>query len=143
MRVVRGSHHHGRVAHANSALSEHNLLPSGLEVACEVDEKDATDVTLRAGEMSLHHVNLVHGSNPNRSPGPRLGFAIRYVAPSVTQGVAAVPTVLARGRDDFGYFESLAAPPTYSFREAIAAQSELLRKTVAARAEKLPAPLIA
>ena len=53
MRVVRNSHQNGRIEHANSAISARNLLPSGLEIACEVDERDATDVVLSAGEMSL------------------------------------------------------------------------------------------
>ena len=135
MRVVRGSHHQ-RVEHDNSARSENNLLPSGLEVACDVDERDATNVVLQSGEMSLHHVNLIHGSNANISAFPRLGFAIRYVAPSVRQCVEKVPTVLARGRNDEGYFQSLASPPAYSFPEAIAAQAELVRRTLAARARQ-------
>jgi len=133
MRVVRRSHQSGRVEHSNSAISERNLLPSGLEIACEVDERDATDVVLRAGEMSLHHVNLVHGSKANESAEPRLGFAVRYVAPSVRQVVAKAPTVLARGRNEEGYFESLESPPAYSFAEAIAAQAEMLRRTIQAR----------
>jgi len=137
MRVVRGSHRSGRVQHRNSAISEKNLLPSGLEVAREVEEHNATNVVLRSGEMSLHHVNLVHGSNPNYSPGPRLGFAVRYVAPTVRQGVAKVPTVLARGEDNEGYFESLDGPPSYTFEEAVAAQADLVRRITEARKEKL------
>jgi non-heme Fe2+,alpha-ketoglutarate-dependent halogenase len=135
MRVVRNSHQRGKVEHANSAISDANLLLNGLEVACEVDERDATDVVLHAGEMSLHHVNLVHGSNPNHSAEPRLGFAVRYVAPSVRQAVAKVPTVLARGRNDEGYFEHLESPPIYSFADAVAAQDELMRWTIEARKE--------
>jgi hypothetical protein len=110
------------------ALREPLLVsaPSGLEIACEVDECDATDVVSRAGEMSLHHVNLVHGSNANDSAQPRLGFAVRYVAPSVRQCVAKVPTILARERDEQGYFESVESSPVYSFDEAITAQPELV-----------------
>ena len=133
MRVVRTSHQNGRVAHANSAISRQNLLVNGLEVACAVEERDATDVVLRAGEMSLHHVNLVHGSNANESDEPRLGFAIRYVAPSVRQAVATAPTVLARGKNEEGYYESVSSPPDYSFSEAIAAQDKLVRWTIEAR----------
>ena len=138
MRVVPESHLNGRAKHSNSAASKQNLLPSGLEIACEVDERDAVDVILRGGEMSLHHVNVVHGSNPNRSAEPRLGFAVRYVVPSVRQAVARVPTVLARGRDREGYFESIASPPSYSFPEAITAQAESFRRTVQARNERSP-----
>lgn len=140
MRVVPQSHLNGRATHSNSAISAQNLLPSGLEIACEVDERDALDVILRAGEMSLHHVNVVHGSNPNHSAAPRLGFAVRYVAPSVRQAVVPVPTVLARGRDEEGYFEHLESPPAYGFAEAIAAQAELVRRTVEARKISSPHP---
>jgi non-heme Fe2+,alpha-ketoglutarate-dependent halogenase len=133
MRVVRKSHQNGRVAHANTAISKQNLLVNGSEIACAVEECDATDVVLRAGEMSLHHVNLVHGSNPNDSDEPRLGFAIRYVAPSVRQAVARAPTVLARGKNEDCYFESVTSPPAYGFSEAIAAQDELVRWTIEAR----------
>jgi ectoine hydroxylase-related dioxygenase (phytanoyl-CoA dioxygenase family) len=44
-----------------------------------VEDHQATDVVLRPGEMSLHHVRIAHGSEPNRSDRPRIGFVIRYV----------------------------------------------------------------
>lgn len=43
------------------------------------DESTAVDVELEAGQMSLHDVYLIHGSNPNRSPRRRAGLAIRYM----------------------------------------------------------------
>ena len=45
----------------------------------------AVDVVLEAGEMSFHHANIVHGSNPNRTASPRVGFAVRYIATAVKQ----------------------------------------------------------
>jgi ectoine hydroxylase-related dioxygenase (phytanoyl-CoA dioxygenase family) len=33
---------------------------------------------MRRGQVSFHHCRLVHGSYPNRSRKPRLGFAIHY-----------------------------------------------------------------
>jgi len=42
-------------------------------------EFDETDVELRAGQMSLHDVYLVHGSNRNTSNRRRAGLAIRYM----------------------------------------------------------------
>ena len=35
--------------------------------------------------MSLHNSLTVHGSEPNRSSFPRIGFAIRYTAAHVHQ----------------------------------------------------------
>ena len=53
---------------------------------------------LAPGEMSLHHVLICHGSEPNRADHRRVGFAIRYIAASVyqTSGVRESAT-LVRG----------------------------------------------
>lgn len=44
-----------------------------------VDPASAMEVELEAGQMSLHDVYLLHGSNPNRSDRRRAGLAIRYM----------------------------------------------------------------
>ena len=43
----------------------------------QVDEKDARDIVLEPGQFSLHHVGIVHGSDPNNSDLPRYGYTIR------------------------------------------------------------------
>ena len=48
-------------------FAETNLLSRGQEIEVDVDENDAVDVILRPGEMSLHHVLICHGSEPNRA----------------------------------------------------------------------------
>ncbi len=133
LRVVRGSHRNGIVRHGNSAKSEQNLLTSGLEIAVAVEESEATDVVLRAGEMSLHHVNIVHGSNPNRSANARAGFAIRYVAPHVTQARPHFPVLLVRGRDPYGHFEIQNEVPGDDFEQSLAAFREFSNKLMARR----------
>ena len=45
----------------------------------EFDPSTALDVELEPGQMSMHDVYLIHGSNPNRSPKRRAGVAIRYM----------------------------------------------------------------
>ena len=72
--------------------------------------------------MSLHHERVVHGSGPNRSKYKRIGFAVRYVAPEVNQGLEHHVVVLARGRDAFGHFEHLAAPPGDDLAEGMERQ---------------------
>ncbi len=77
-----------------------------------VDETRAVELVLQPGQMPLHHLWIVHGSNTNQSDEPRVGLAIRYVAPSVRQeGVAQPLAMLVRGRDDQGNF-TLAERPT-------------------------------
>jgi len=84
-----------------------NALSRGQEIAVEVDEKNAVDLALLPGEMSLHNIWIVHGSNPNLSKDtPRIGLAIRYVSTEVHQDSPSKPIgMLVRGRDTYGHFE--------------------------------------
>ena len=89
-----------------------NALSRGQEIAAEVNERQAVDLNLQPGEMSLHHIWIVHGSNVNTSPDtPRIGIAIRYTKPEVVQESPMKPlALLVRGRDDYGNFEVLPSP---------------------------------
>jgi ectoine hydroxylase-related dioxygenase (phytanoyl-CoA dioxygenase family) len=121
MKVVRGSHLRGRLPHQESSVSERNLLTSGLEIEVRVDESEATYVLLEPGQMSLHHVNIVHGSGRNQSDDDRIGFAIRYVASHVRQQTVHPPVLLARGAnrgDNFTIFED---QPLDTIADAVAA----------------------
>jgi len=88
-----------------------NALSRGQEIALEVDESKAVALTLDAGEMSLHHIGIAHGSKANSSDQPRIGIAVRYIAPEVVQRGAERQIVhLVRGRDEYGNFEIVAPP---------------------------------
>lgn len=125
--VVPGSHRLDRLPHVDHPGAKDNLLASGLEIAVEVQVDEVRHVRLAAGQMSLHHVNLVHGSAPNRSGAKRIGFAVRYVAPEVHQGLAHHEVLLARGRDDHGHFELRRQPPGDDLDEGLRAQAEFSR----------------
>ena len=58
-----------------------NVLSSGMDVST-VDESKVVDVILKAGDVSIHHPNIVHGSNANTSPRWRRGLTIRYIPTS-------------------------------------------------------------
>ena len=122
MRVVPGSHRRPILPHRDTYAAD-NRLSRGQEIEVEVEEQDAVDVVLRAGEMSLHHVNIIHGSNPNPSDGSRIGFAPRFTTPETRQiDGEPLTAVLARGRDAHGHFQLLPGPPALGFEEALAAQ---------------------
>jgi len=71
MRMVPGSHDE-QLAHRDT-FAPNNLLSRGQEIAVEIDEARGVDIVLRAGEMSLHHVRMVHGSPQSlRRPAHRL-----------------------------------------------------------------------
>jgi Phytanoyl-CoA dioxygenase (PhyH) len=115
------------VAHGEAPDQPHNMLASGLHVAAPVAESQAVDVVLRAGEMSLHHLNLIHASNPSHSPEERIGFAIRYTVPAVSQALPHHAVVLARGSAEGARFELLERPPSADLEAGLAAQEEFLR----------------
>jgi hypothetical protein len=104
MAVVPRTHTIDQIPHRDT-FDRHNLLTRGQEVAVEVDEREAVPLLLRPGEMSLHHVRLVHGSPPNPSPDRRIGFAIRYIPTSLYQLEGSDSATLVRGEDRYGHFE--------------------------------------
>ena len=105
MRVVPGSHTMAQVPHRDTFRPQ-NLLSRGQEIMVDVDGATAETLVLKAGEMSLHHVRLIHGSDPNPSDTRRIGFAIRYL-PTYVRQVAGTHdwATLVRGVDRYGNFE--------------------------------------
>jgi hypothetical protein len=109
MEVIPGSHKLDQIPHRDT-FDRHNLLTRGQEVAVDVDAKRAVALELKAGEMSLHHVRLVHGSPPNPSDDRRIGFAIRYIPTHVYQLEGEDGATLVRGVDRVRRFEHEPCP---------------------------------
>jgi non-heme Fe2+,alpha-ketoglutarate-dependent halogenase len=123
MRVVPGSHTMAQVPHRDTFRAE-NLLSRGQEVMVDVDDSRADTLALKAGEMSLHHVRLIHGSEPNPSDRRRIGFAIRYLPTYVRQVAGSHDwATLVRGEDRYGNFE-LEQRPDADMSEAAQAYHE-------------------
>ena len=104
MVYIPGSHKSDQIPHRDT-FAKNNLLTRGQEVAVDVDERQAVTIDLQPGDMSLHHVRLVHGSPPNPSNDRRIGFAIRYIPTSVSQVAGRDSATLVRGVDRFGHFD--------------------------------------
>jgi non-haem Fe2+, alpha-ketoglutarate-dependent halogenase len=104
MRVIPGTHKMEQIPHRDT-FQPHNLLTRGQEIAVTVDEGRAHTIELQPGEMSLHHVRLVHGSPANASAARRIGFAIRYIPTRVRQLQGSDSATLVRGEDRFRTFE--------------------------------------
>jgi len=114
-------------SHLSQTLHEHlhenrtDLTLNQRLAAGSFDERDAVDIELEPGQMSLHDVYMIHGARPNRSHKRRTGVALRYMpATSVFErnlrpahGKTGVPVDFARrplwlvkgvdrsGRNDF------------------------------------------
>ena len=54
------------------------ILSAILQKTIGVDESVAEDLILEPGQISLHDIFLVHGSEPNVSDRPRRGLTLRY-----------------------------------------------------------------
>lgn len=104
MEVIPGTHLMDQIPHRDTFAKE-NLLSRGQEVAVDVDARKAVMLELEPGEISLHHVRLVHGSAPNPSDDRRIGYAIRYI-PTDVQQIADKSdwATLVRGTDRFNHF---------------------------------------
>ncbi len=108
MRAIPGSHKDGLLEHDN-VLGDPNLLNRrGERLRMDVDESQAVDLVLEPGEMSLHHTNIVHGSNANTSDVPRIGFIVRFVTSKTTD--RGRPVIRVRGAADCSHLR-LAPPP--------------------------------
>jgi hypothetical protein len=86
----------------------------------EVKERDARDVLLRPGEMSLHNSDVLHGSGPNCSQEKRVGFVVRFITPETRPLAGRPPVILARGTDRLNHFTVFDSPTEGSSKRALA-----------------------
>jgi non-haem Fe2+, alpha-ketoglutarate-dependent halogenase len=128
MAVIPGSHKLDQVPH-HDTFDRYNLLSRGQEIAVEVDAAQAVMLELRPGEMSLHHVRLVHGSAPNPSDDRRIGFAIRYIPTHIRQLEGEDSATLVRGNDHFGHFELEPRPAGEMMPEMLAMHKEIAERS--------------
>ena len=125
MRVIPRSHTHDQAPHRDTFAAD-NLLSRGQEIMVDVDEREAAMLELAAGEMSLHHVRLIHGSDPNPSDRRRIGFAIRYIPTYVRQVAGSHDTAtLVRGVDRYHHFEEERRPDADLSPNAIAYHAQI------------------
>ena len=101
-----GSHKDNLKDH-EQMFDEGNLLTRGQTVN-NVPKEKTTPLLLEAGQMSLHHPKVVHGSDLNKSNDRRIGFVIQsYIGSNVKQVLGKNSVQVARGKDDFNYHEKI------------------------------------
>jgi len=81
LQVIPGSHTK-ELAALRERQDIENVLNS--EIAELVDESKAIDLVLKKGDISIHHPNIIHGSQANKSNMRRCGLTIRYM-PTTTR----------------------------------------------------------
>ena len=109
MRMWKGSHKEDLKFH-DQKFDENNLLTRGQTVE-NVPIKETVPIVLKAGELSLHHPKIVHGSGPNKSKDRRIGFVIQsYIGSNVDQVLGKIYVQQARGNDTFKYHKHVKRP---------------------------------
>jgi hypothetical protein len=127
MRVIPGTH--GLQLDHSDTHAEANMLSRGQEVKAEVDESKAVDIVLKPGEISLHHVRLIHGSPPNRADHRRIGYAIRYIPTHIRQlSPVRDSATLVRGVDAFDNFDKDPAPKAAFDADAVAYHAAMVER---------------
>ena len=128
MRVIPGSHTQPYMPQRET-FADNNMLSRGQEITVAVIEARAVDLVLQPGEMSLHHLWIVHGSKANTSDIPRIGIAIRYVSTRVQQDSPDKPfAMLVRGQDDYGHFRLMERPTSNDGFAGEGRHGELLQR---------------
>ena len=109
MRMWSGSHEDNLKEHDQN-FNEGNLLTRGQTVR-NVPKEKTTPLILKAGQMSLHHPTVVHGSDLNKSDDRRIGFVIQsYIGTNVKQILGKNSVQIARGIDEFNYHKKIERP---------------------------------
>ena len=129
MKFVPGSQTQDHLQHVDT-FHKDNLLSRGQEIAVKIDTERTVDCILNPGEMSLHHVKVVHGSEPNRSNDRRIGLAIRYIPTDVKQLKVRDSATLVRGVDNDGNFDHEPRPKRDLDDAALAAHADAVGRQV-------------
>lgn len=127
LRVVPGSHKQDQLPHRYTNDTR-NLLSRSQEIAVEVKDSDAADIVLEPGQMSIHHVQLVHGSEPNRADHPRIGYAIRYISGNVRQLTKLRDSATLVAGADRGNFDLEPRPRSDFDADAMAYHQQMLNR---------------
>lgn len=100
LRVIPGTHTM-QLTEMRKQVATANVLESEIDPAL-VEEDKAVDVVLPAGGVSVHHPNIIHGSEANTSPLRRCGLTIRYIPTStriISPSGAWPSAFLLRGKE--------------------------------------------
>ena len=111
MRMWSGTHKNDLKNHVEKFdNNEGNLLTRGQTVE-NVPLEETEPVILKAGQMSLHHPRIAHGSGVNKSKERRIGFVIQsYIGSNVEQVLGKMYVQQARGEDSFNYHDHVERP---------------------------------
>jgi ectoine hydroxylase-related dioxygenase (phytanoyl-CoA dioxygenase family) len=80
----------------------------------QIDDKEAVDLELNAGDVSLHNPNIVHGSNANLCNNWRIGLTLRYIPTSTFVKIEGHRNILLCGVADVNVENKYAERPIFN-----------------------------
>ena len=140
MKVVVGSHRLGELGKLSVSGDVHRsyaagarttdekcMFPYSHELGDDIDVSNATSVVLKAGELSVHSIHIVHGGEPNPSDRDRIMLGMRYMSAD-TRCLSGVDSVTAiQGDCEREYFELEPAASGEFAEEDLAALERALK----------------
>ncbi len=136
--VIPGSHRAGQIGRLNIEGSPHDAYSEGERTAKEgnlvsfehdleglIDESKAVEVELEPGQFSIHHVDLVHGGQPNLSGRDRVGFVMRFISGDSYCRAGLDSATLIRGQAPSAEHFRLEPSPERDFSEEALAALEI------------------
>jgi non-heme Fe2+,alpha-ketoglutarate-dependent halogenase len=137
VQVVPGSHARGQLHHGQFNAPD-NLLSRGQTLTEDFARDGSVFMTLKPGQMSLHHTHLIHRSGPNLSSDRRIGFGISYIPTSAwCRAGTRQSAMLVRGVDPFGNFDDEPRPRVDYGAAEQAAHAEAVLRFRAQNAEEV------
>ena len=110
MSFITGSHLVGFIPHAEDDQSKHIAL-RGEHIRDPLGADSAVPVCLAPGQLSLHHMQTIHGSPGNNTPDRRMTVAMTFVPPHVRPLSGRDTATLVHGADRHGnWIEEPARP---------------------------------
>ncbi len=127
MSMIPGSHRNAIIEH-DDTYGKDNILTRG-QVVKDVDESQAVDLILRPGQMSVHHGEIIHGSQPNQSSQRRVGFALQsYMPNNIDQHIGENMWLHARGKKRSQQNTTFLSRPAESLDKSALLQRDVVNK---------------
>ena len=109
LHLIPGSHKWGLLEHEETDDGD-SLLTRRQRITTPLDESLAQAVPARAGEITLFHHAVIHGSPPNRSSERRINMLMDVVPPNTVRPGRRESAVVIRGVDALDHYDHEARP---------------------------------
>lgn len=98
MRVIAGTQNHRLLTSTDMIKMDKEDYVLSLAIhPKEIDDSEAVDIELNAGDVSIHNPLIIHGSNSNESDKWRIGLTLRYIPTTTLVEQEHHENILLRG----------------------------------------------